>query len=252
MAYVLSWSFVTSPTGIYLLLFPLRLLGCWLLERRYLAHPFQVRDVLARDLATMLFYVVVTYPIAGYLSNRFGVALPVPPTTDEIPLLVRLALYLIVADFLHYWIHRLTHQPLLWRLHKWHHSPTHMSWTAGMRTTFLDATLVNLAYVFAWPLLGSISYRLQMLLLIFMILKNDWMHLNVNWRLPWLERWLVTPRFHHIHHSDDVAHFNRNFSPLFSVWDRMFGTHVDPDTVAAPLKFGIGEQVPMTRLVIGV
>jgi hypothetical protein len=32
----------------------------------------------------------------------------------------------------------------------------------------------------------------------------------------------------------------------------LFGTYVDPETVKEELSFGIGEQVPLVRLVAGV
>jgi len=38
----------------------------------------------------------------------------------------------------------------------------------------------------------------------------------------------------------------------FSIWDRLFGTYVDPEELKTPITFGIGERVPLTRLVAGV
>ena len=38
------------------------------------------------------------------------------------------------------------------------------------------------------------------------------MHLNVRFRLPYLEWLLVTPRYHHIHHSSNPEHFTKNLS----------------------------------------
>jgi sterol desaturase/sphingolipid hydroxylase (fatty acid hydroxylase superfamily) len=43
-----------------------------------------------------------------------------------------------------------------------------------------------------------------------------------------------------------------NLATLFTVWDRLFGTYVDPDSVKGELSFGIGEEVPPLRLVLGV
>jgi sterol desaturase/sphingolipid hydroxylase (fatty acid hydroxylase superfamily) len=36
------------------------------------------------------------------------------------------------------------------------------------------------------------------------------------------------------------------------VWDRLFGTYVDPDALRRELTFGIGERVPLARLFLGV
>jgi sterol desaturase/sphingolipid hydroxylase (fatty acid hydroxylase superfamily) len=36
------------------------------------------------------------------------------------------------------------------------------------------------------------------------------------------------------------------------VWDRMFGTYVDPDSLRHELSFGIDEKVPLIRLAVGI
>lgn len=242
-----------SATGVAIMLFPVRLVGLLWLENRFGAYHHRVRDVIVRDLVTILFFALVTFPIAQYVSNKIGVRAPVArEAIDSLPVVARVLLYVVVADFGHYWLHRLMHQPLLWPIHRWHHSPSHMSWSAGARETIPDAILVNLAYVFAWPLLGTTTHRLEIFLLVFVMLKNDWMHLNVRWRLPWLEWLIVTPRYHHIHHSVDAAHHNCNIGILLTIWDRLFGTYVDPEKVGGPLKFGTGEPVSAPRLIAGL
>ena len=83
--------------------------------------------------------------------------------------------------------------------------------------------------------------------------QNDWQHVNVTWRSNWLEWFVVTPRYYHIHHSNNPAHYTANLAALFTLWDRLFGTYVDPDSVRAEsLSFGLGEQVPFPRLFLGV
>ncbi|MGE0765259.1 MAG: sterol desaturase family protein [Hyphomicrobiaceae bacterium] len=243
---------LSSPVALVFLLLPLRLVGLSLIERYSPAHESRFREQILFDLAAMLFYVAITYPIAEHAVRLIGVSAPIPSTINSLPYAVRILLYLIVADFGHYWLHRLMHHPLLWPVHRWHHSPTHMSWSAGARESIPDAIIVNLAYMFAWPLLGHVGPTTAGLLLIFVMFKNDWMHLNVNWRLPWLEWLIVTPRYHHIHHSDDQRHHSKNLAILFSFWDRLFGTYIDPDRIDSKLRFGTGEKVSTPRMIIGV
>ncbi len=212
--------YVLIPILLYLVIFPLRLALLSAVERKYVAYPFSFRSVIGIDLATIGFGLCLIGPAAYYVSNRIGIRAPIPHTIDVLPFVVRIGLYLVVADFGHYWLHRLMHTRWMWRVHQWHHAPTHMSWSAGLRETFIDATIVNLAYVFAWPLLGSVGYRTQIALMALVVIKNDWMHLNVRWQLPRLATFLVTPRYHHIHHSSDPAHHQKNLGILLSVWDR--------------------------------
>jgi sterol desaturase/sphingolipid hydroxylase (fatty acid hydroxylase superfamily) len=244
--------FLASAAGIYIVLFPFRLLGCTLVERWFTAHRFVLRKVIALDLATTLFLVLVTLPLANKVISLLGVHAAVPDIIQSLPLAARVVLYLVLADFGHYWIHRLMHHRFLWSIHKWHHSPTHMSWAAGNRESLIDAILVNSAYAFFWPILGPVPAWLGALLLVFAILKNDWMHLNVRWSLPWLESLVVTPRYHHIHHSAEPAHFNSNFAIVFSIWDRLFGTYQPPRVEQDSLRFGTGERTPLVRLVTGL
>ena len=63
---------------------------------------------------------------------------------------------------------------------------------------------------------------------------------------------MVTPRYHHVHHSENPSHANVNFGVTFSIWDRLFGTYLDPDGLKTSITFGIGEQVPLARFVAGV
>ena len=62
----------------------------------------------------------------------------------------------------------------------------------------------------------------------------------------------VTPNLHHIHHHWRQPGTNCNYGDVFSIWDRLFGTYVDPEELKSPITFGIGERVPLARLVAGV
>lgn len=230
-------------------LFVVRLVVCSLLERRWPAYRVNLRAVFLGDLATTLFLAFVTYPAAQWLVNHLPLPSALPAALQAWPTPLRLLVYLVLADLGHYWIHRLMHHPRLWRVHKWHHAPEHMGWLAGNRESFLDRLLVTLPYTLLWPLVGLSPGWLLVGLWAFFILKNDWMHLNVDWRTGWLEWVLVTPRYHQVHHSADPAHHTRNLAALFSFWDRLFGTYAPPPD--RKLAFGIGERVPLVRLMIG-
>jgi sterol desaturase/sphingolipid hydroxylase (fatty acid hydroxylase superfamily) len=76
--------------------------------------------------------------------------------------------------------------------------------------------------------------------------------MNVTWPSRWLEWILVTPRFHQVHHSDDPQHYVANLGDLLTVWDRLFGTYVDPASIRKELTFGIDSNPSTARLVLGV
>ncbi len=237
---------------LFVLLFCARFFIFSLLEHFFTAHSFERYAVLFSDLLTMFFYIVLIFPIAQLISNFFGIQGTFFAPLSSLPLFMRVIFYYIVGDFIHYWAHRLMHQPFLWRIHKWHHSPTHVSWAGGFRATVLDTVLLNFGFVFAWPILGDVSYNLKLILLVFGLLINDWMHLNVYFRVRFLEHVVIMPRYHHIHHSSNKEHYIKNLAALFPIWDKLFGTYVDPDDIHEKLTFGINEKVPTARLVAGI
>lgn len=144
------------------------------------------------------------------------------------------------------------HTRALWRVHRWHHSPTSLYWLAGIRATIPHIALFNLTYVAALPLLHDASAWAFQFIMVEHIVRNNWMHLNVTWRSSRLEWIFVTPRYHHIHHSKDPAHQKKNLGAWLTIWDRLFGTYYDPDQIQGDLSFGLSERVAPARLVIGL
>src|SRR5690606_33355684 len=145
--------FLSSPAGIFAFLFPLRVGIYTVLERIFTAHRFNARAVIALDLGTSFFLVLVTLPLANRIISMIGIDISVPQLVRDLPWAARLLLFVFLADLGHYWIHRLMHHRFLWRVHRWHHAPTHMSWAAGNRESLLDAIFVNSGYAFFWPVI---------------------------------------------------------------------------------------------------
>lgn len=223
-----------------------------LLEILRPARPINYRSVIKNDLIALALYELLFFPGAVYASNRL-----VRPHDFffrqllDLPLSFRLILYYVIADFGTYWFHRLMHSRHLWRIHKWHHSPTYMYWLAGIRATLPQQILFNLPFIFCLPLLRHAPSWLFLLVLAENFFRNDWMHMNVSWRSNWLEWVFVTPRYHHIHHSADPRHYKANLGSLLTVWDRLFGTYVNPDEVEE-ISFGTGDVDSPVRLALGV
>jgi sterol desaturase/sphingolipid hydroxylase (fatty acid hydroxylase superfamily) len=230
------------------------ILGCpfFLFERRFGARRVAYRKVLARDLGAYLVGAFLSIGSAAMLNaviaelHVFELLRLVPP----LPLWASIPLAVLGVDFGLYWMHRLVHTAPLWRLHRWHHVPRQMYWLAGMRTSMLQQALYG-----TLPLI-LIAFNMSPVFIavyaLFATVTNHWMHANLRFRSRWLEAFLVTPRIHHVHHSMDARHRNRNFGSVFIIWDRMFGTFFDPDDVEAPLEFGIPEHVAGPRIVIGL
>jgi sterol desaturase/sphingolipid hydroxylase (fatty acid hydroxylase superfamily) len=216
------------------------------------ARPLNYRAVIKSDLAALALYGLLFLPAAIYLSNTL-----MKPDYFflrgllHLPLLVRLILYYVLADLGLYGLHRLMHSRYFWRIHRWHHSPPYMYWLAGIRATVPNQFLFNLPLAFCAPLLHHAPGWLFMLIFAEGFFQNNWMHMNVTWRSRWLEWIFVTPRYHHIHHSKRPEHHGANLGSRLTIWDRIFGTYVDPDGVEE-ISFGIDGPTSPARLALGI
>lgn len=221
-----------------------------------LAMP--ARDVSYRSVALMdlLAWAGMSYlmvPIVSYLAHFFPGHHPYPASVMALPFAVRIFVGYVLWDFGFYWMHRMMHTRYFWAAHKWHHSPTYMYWLAGARASLAQQILFNIPTALVIPLFMNGSPRWVGLAVgLFGALFNDWMHMNVTWRSRWLELLIVTPRYHHIHHSDDPRYSGKNMGAVSTIWDRVFGTYLDPDTVQSELSFGIGEKKNPIRVMLGV
>jgi sterol desaturase/sphingolipid hydroxylase (fatty acid hydroxylase superfamily) len=75
-------------------------------------------------------------------------------------------------------------------------------------------------------------------------LYSTFIHANLGWRFPSVEKWLVTPRFHHWHHGIEKEAIDVNFAIHFPLLDRLFGTYFLPKD-QWPAGYGIeGNPVP--------
>lgn len=144
-------------------------------------------------------------------------------------------------DLWRYWEHRLFHRMgFFWRLHLVHHSDTQLDVTTTERhhpfeLVLSAATMVALISAFGFPAIGIGVY------LIVATVVALWSHSNL--RVPrsidcFLRRFIVTPRVHAVHHSDIKTETDRNFGTVLTLWDRVFGTYVDPDHVRPP-RYGL-------------
>lgn len=149
-----------------------------------------------------------------------------------------------VADLTEYAVHRLFHAvPWLWRFHAVHHSARHMDWLAGSRLHLVDIVVTRGLTFVPLFLLGFAPAPLYFYL-VFVSFHAVFIHANVSFDFGWVEKWMVTPRFHHWHHSAQREAIDKNFAVHLPVIDRMFGTAHLPEK-EWPAEYGIaGDPVP--------
>lgn len=152
---------------------------------------------------------------------------------------------IILMDFWTYWWHVINHQvPFFWRFHQVHHSDPTMDVTTSFRFHFGEIALSSCIRVLLIPLFGLHLWELVVYeLCLFAVVQFH--HANVGVPGPvdrFLRVFIPTPAMHKIHHSMEPADFNSNYSSLFSVWDRLFGSFRMHEGVHE-IRFGLdGEE----------
>ncbi|NRA62935.1 MAG: sterol desaturase family protein [Pseudobacteriovorax sp.] len=137
-------------------------------------------------------------------------------------------LCVLLFDLIIYWQHRLFHRiPILWRLHRVHHSDPGFDVTTGFRFHPIEILLSMLIKCFCILMIGP---SVTAILLFEIILSSMALFNHGNYSLPLLwekivRKFLVTPDMHRIHHSKVNVETDSNFGFNLSLWDRIFGSY---------------------------
>ena len=164
----------------------------------------------------------------------------------------------VCGDLSRYVLHRLFHRiPMLWELHKVHHSATTMtpftvyrmhpleSFLFGLRGVVVTGAVTGVFYyIFRGELYAADLLGVNVLGFAFNTLGANLRHSHI-----WLsygarvEHLLLSPAQHQVHHSVDPRHHDRNFGSCFAFWDWVFGTLYVTRAVEK-ITFGVGESAP--------
>jgi len=175
----------------------------------------------------------------GWLSNT-GVA----PLLQSLPFLGQLFLIILFADLVQYWAHRAYHEiPWLWKFHAVHHSAKRMDWLAGSRQHICEIILTRCLVLVPVMMLGF-SKSVVDAYIIIVGLQAVFNHANVQMNFGRLGYFIVTPQFHHWHHSSDESAIDKNYAAHFSFLDYLFGTAVKGQA-QWPKAYGVvGDYIP--------
>jgi len=159
----------------------------------------------------------------------------------RLPWFLQFFLAALVADVAEYFIHLAFHKvPFLWRFHAVHHSSTALDWLSGSRGHFFEDIIVRACII--TPLMIAFSQSVILVYLIFVTLQATWSHCNFAPSPRWLGKCLVTPRYHHWHHTSQKEGLDKNFAVHFPWIDKVFGTYYCPGEW--PERYGLdGAQI---------
>ncbi|MFZ5449984.1 MAG: sterol desaturase family protein [Thermodesulfobacteriota bacterium] len=145
----------------------------------------------------------------------------------SLPTPAAVLLGLVLMDFTFYWWHRANHRFfLLWRFHGIHHLDPDMDVTTATRFHFGEVLYSTGFRVVQVGLLGVDAFTFLLYEAAYQA-ANMFQHANLRLPLPLeraLNKILVTPRMHGIHHSVVSEEVGANYSVVFRWWDSMHRT----------------------------
>jgi len=134
----------------------------------------------------------------------------------------------LALDLFAYFAHVLLHKSWLgWQFHRVHHSENAVDVTTAFRQHPGETV-----WRILWQLIAIVVFGVPLwIVVVYLILSGlnaELEHANIrlNSRVDRLLRLLVvTPNMHKVHHSRDQRETDSNYSNIFSLWDRLFGTY---------------------------
>lgn len=155
----------------------------------------------------------------------------------EWPLIWQWTFAFIAWDFCFYWMHRLHHKLRpLWAIHVVHHQGEHFGLSLGVRNSWYSS-LTNFPFVAVLAVLG-VPLEIFVAVSSFHYGVQFYNHNALVRTSGFLDRILVTPSNHRVHHGIDPLYIDRNFGGTFLIWDKIFGSYqAERDDI--PMRFGV-------------
>lgn len=129
----------------------------------------------------------------------------------------------------HYWAHKVR---LFWCLHSTHHAPTDMNLSVSHAHFFLEAPYADTIRTIVCILLG-VHPELLFFIMFIDGTYGAFIHVGENLikdgRLGFLNKIMLTPSHHRVHHAKNPLYMDTNFCNLLNIWDKIFGTFQDED-----------------------
>jgi len=147
------------------------------------------------------------------------------------------AIAMVAFDFCYYWAHRMGHEiSILWAAHAVHHQSEDYNLSTALRQT---STGFLFTWIFYLPLfILGLPFEIFVTVNALNLIYQFWVHTQLVGKLGWLDRVLVTPSNHRVHHAQNEIYIDRNYGGIFVLWDRMFGTFQE-ELDEEPVVFGV-------------
>jgi alkylglycerol monooxygenase len=148
----------------------------------------------------------------------------------------------IVLDFAGYTVHALDHRiNFFWNSHIVHHSSEEFNLACALRQSI--SVFVRLFVILLLPaaILGVPAEVIAVVAPLHLF-AQFWYHTRHIGKMGWLEKIIVTPSHHRVHHAINPEYMDKNYGQIFIVWDKLFGTFQE-ELKEVPAVYGVSRPV---------
>jgi alkylglycerol monooxygenase len=148
----------------------------------------------------------------------------------------------VVLDFAGYWVHRIDHEyNFFWNAHIIHHSSEEFNLACALRQSI--STVFRIFAIFLLPA-AVLGVPEQVIAVVgpLHLFAQFWYHTQHINKMGFLEKIIVTPSHHRVHHAINPEYLDKNYSQIFIWWDKWFGTFQEELTDKPPV-YGITRPV---------
>ena len=140
------------------------------------------------------------------------------------PVWLAVVLAFFVQDFTGYWMHRLNHRVnIFWNRHVIHHSSEEFNLSCALRQSISETIHFSALLMIPAALFGVPAFIFSALAPIHLFMQF-WYHTRLINKMGFLEKIIVTPSHHRVHHAINPEYIDKNYGQILIVWDKMFGS----------------------------
>ena len=148
----------------------------------------------------------------------------------------------ITIDFQGYWSHRWNHHiNIFWNRHIIHHSSEYFNLACALRQSISSIFSLFTFLLLPAAIIG-IPQSVIAILAPLHLFAQFWYHTTYIDKMGFLEKIIVTPSHHRVHHSINLEYLDKNLSQIFIIWDKLFGTFQE-ELPHIPPVYGITRPV---------
>jgi len=202
-------------------------------------------------------YIFDTQTFVNMTVHLFKI-LGIQQITTE-PTLLSGVLFIIASILAHdagyYFAHRVQHKSkILWQFHKVHHSAEVMTPFTSLRqhpveyvvnmlfgAVFMGITAAIFLYLYPSTATLHFVIQYQLAKVMFLTLGGALAHSHSHISYGVFDKYIISPAMHHVHHSENPKHYDKNFGFMLTCYDRIFGTIYYPDK-KEKFTFGLGRE----------